>query len=507
MPTAAPAGDRAAVTGPWAIALLGWIGATKATGAALATIALVDASRALALTPDERTLAASVGTLALAATVIASGLLADRIGRRRVLMGSFAIAILGSMLLAVSWGVVPYVLGAVVTGVAYGAMFAGSFAYVKTVAPGSGLGWALGLFGTYATIVAALASISGGYLADVSWRALFLVVPVMCVISLLATPRLLPVVPRVPGGRVDITGLVLLGLGLVLLLAGVSRATTAGGWGSWGPAGVGVAVLALWCWWEARQPDPAFPIRLFRSGPFAAAALVGVTFNIVQAASSLQFSDYWQFVDGQTPFVVSLEIQPFYVLGIVGALVAGRLLSAGRSPRALISISCLITGAGLLAVVPLSQSASYWAYLPAIAVIGTGMMAGMTAQSQVFVDQAPHTSYGSVTASRSTVGQIGFAFGFAASTAIIQRLTDAGTLTRLQESGVSPSRDQRALGAVEGFVESGRVAAGGVVDTALADAAASFHSALQILMLLCAVVMLVSAGAVWLLMRDRPRPH
>lgn len=503
MSTTTPAGSRAAVSGPTAIALLGWIGATKATGAALATIALVDASRALALTPDERTLAASVGTLALAATVIASGLLADRIGRRHVLMGSFVVAIAGSVLIALSWGVVPYVLGTVITGVAYGAMFAGSFAYVKTVAPGSGLGWALGLFGTYATIVAALASISGGYLADVSWRALFLVVPVMCLISLIATPRLLPVVPRVGGGRVDVAGLVMLGVGLVLLLVGVSRATTAGGWWAWGPAGAGAALLAVWAWWESRQTEPAFPIRLFRSGPFAAAALVGVTFNIVQAASSLQFSNYWQFVDGQTPFVVSLEIQPFYVLGIVGALVAGRLLSAGRSARTLISISCLITGAGLLAVVPLSQSAPYWAYLPAIAVIGTGMMAGMTAQSQVFVQQAPHTSYGTVTASRSTVGQIGFAFGFAASTAIIQRLTDAGTLTRLQDSGVTSGRDQRALGAVEAFVESGAPATGAFGETALADAAASFHGALQILMLICALVMLASAAAVWLLMRDR----
>lgn len=494
---------RVAVTSAWSIALLGWIGAIKATGASLATIALVDASRSLEFTSAERAVAASAGTLALAATVIASGQLADRIGRRRVLMGSLALAALGSMVVSLSFGFGPYLIGQIVTGVGFGAMFAGSFAYVRTVAPGAKLGWALGLFGAYCTLLAAVASVAGGYLSDATWRALFLVVPVMCVVAWVATPRLLPLVPPVPDVGGDAVGLILLGVGMVSLLVGTSQATFTYGWSAWGPVGAGFIVLAIWVWWEVRSDRPAFPVRLFASGPFAAAALVGVTFNMVQAANSLQLSNYWQFIDGQSAFVVSMEMQPFYVVGVLGALVAGRLLSSGRSPRGIMTASCLITAVGFLAIVPISQDASYWAYLPAVVLIGIGMLAGTTAQGQVFVQEAPSTSYGAVTASRSTMGQVGFAFGFALSAVLMDRLTNEGVVDRMRDAGASPQSITSGLTAVQSFVKSGQDPTGAAAQQALTDAGASLHQALDVLMLVCAAVMVLSALVVWVVCRPR----
>jgi hypothetical protein len=351
-------------------------------------------------------------------------------------------------------------------------------------------------------LVAAVASVAGGYLTGISWRALFVVVPIMCLVAGLLTPRLLPLVPSVPGGKADVAGLVLLGVGMVLLLVGTSQATYTLGPRTWGPLLAGVAVLATWVWWEIRCPRPAFPVRLFGSAGFAAAALVGVTFNMVQAASSLQLSNYWQYVDQQSAFIVSLEVQPFYVVGVLGALAAGRMLSRGTSAPRIIAVSCLITGVGFLAAVPLSQDASYWAYLPAVALIGTGMLAGTTAQSQVFVQEAPSTSYGTVTASRSSIGQIGFAFGFALSAVLIDRLTNVGLMDRLREAGMDSQSVERSLTTVQEYVRSGK---GPTTGTALQDAATSLHQALDILMLACAAIMFVSAVAVWLTMRRNQR--
>ena len=48
------------------------------------------------------TLAASISTLVLAATVMSTGLLADRLGRRRVLVAALLVAIAGDALVALA---------------------------------------------------------------------------------------------------------------------------------------------------------------------------------------------------------------------------------------------------------------------------------------------------------------------------------------------------------------------------------------------------------------------
>ena len=84
--------------------------------------------------------------------------------------------------------------------------------------------------------------------------------------------------PRPTGqGSWDVTGQLLLGVGIITFLYGVSHATN-------GittpltviPVVVGVIVLALFALWERRKgEDGFFPIRLFREPIFIAAVLIG----------------------------------------------------------------------------------------------------------------------------------------------------------------------------------------------------------------------------------------
>ncbi|MEI6622266.1 MAG: MFS transporter [Actinomycetes bacterium] len=496
---------RAQVSRPLAIALLGWIGAIKATGASLATVAIVDATKDLGLSPAMRTAAASTCALALAATVMATGVLADRVGRRRVLMWSYLVASVGSLLTLITPGGGLYLTGQALAGVGFGAMFSGSYAYVKKVAPGHRLGWALGLFGAYASIITAIASISGGFLADYSWRALFAVVPIMCAVAFVATPRLLPEMERVQVAGSDWLGLVVMGAAMVAFLDGISQLAREVGPISLGLVVLGIVLFAFWVLIEKRGRYPAFPLQLFASRVFLGALIVGVTFNVVQAAATLGLSNIWQYVDRERPLGVTLGLQPFYVIGIIGALVAGRRLSAGTSPRLVIAISCLAAALGFVALAPTSVSHSYWMSLPAVVFIGIGMMAGTTAQSQVFVEQAPAEQYGSVTASRTTVGQLGFALGFGMSTVLLQDLTFGELGTKLSAAGLSPAQVQAGLTEVESYITT-EVPSTNPADKGLLELAAQTYShSFTVTMLVAAGIMLASAAAAWLLMRV-PRP-
>jgi hypothetical protein len=330
---------------------------------------------------------------------------------------------------------------------------------------------------------------------------MFAIAPLMCVVAAVATPRLLPPMPKVNTGPVDWWGLVTLGAAMVLVLSGISRSVTSfGGAGAWLLVG-GLAMATLWVVIERRSALPSFPIRLFASGVFTGAVIVGVAFNLIQSAGTLQLSDYWQYLGDWTPLQVTLGIQPFYVIGVIGALVAGRALSSGRSPRSVVVVSCLVTGVGFLALAPIDPRASYWGFLPAIVLVGIGMMAGTTAQSQVFVQQAPTESYGAVTASKTTVGQIGFALGFALSSVLADRLTISGAVRRLRDEGMPDFQARHSLTGAGSHLHVGHKPSTQQGQEILAAAAASYQHAYVVIMLVCAAVMAVAALLAWRLMR------
>lgn len=73
-------------------------------------------------------LAASISTLALAASVISTGLLADRLGRRKVLMAALIVSAAGDLIVAAAPISGVYLLGRVVAGIGLGAVYGASFA-------------------------------------------------------------------------------------------------------------------------------------------------------------------------------------------------------------------------------------------------------------------------------------------------------------------------------------------------------------------------------------------
>lgn len=61
-------------------------------------------------------------------------------------------------------------------------------------------------------------------------------------------------------------------------------------------------------------------------------------------------------------------------------------------------------------------------------------------QSALFVQEAPARTFGSVTAFRTTTGQLGFALGFAASGAMVNGFGFASLRDRLLKLGASPAQ-------------------------------------------------------------------
>jgi MFS family permease len=474
------------------------------TGVCLSAVSLPSATADLGLSSFVRSASAASTSLAIAATAVAAGVAADRLGRRRVLQWSYLLAAAACLAIVLIPSGVVYLAGNFVAGVAFGVMLTATYALVKVLAPPACLGKALGLWGMYSIVFATLGSVAGGLLADVDWRWLFLVVPAMCALSALLTPRLLPRTPRIGSGPVDVPGLALIGLGLAAVISGLLAVASApGSVLAWALVAGGALLLVAWMLVESRRRTPAFPVRLFRSRPFMAAVLVGIFVNAAYAAPVLGLSAYLQYVQQDSVLAATLGLQPFYLVGAAAWLVAGRRLSAGSPPRRVIMLNALVAAAGFVALLPVGQSSPYWVILPGSLLIGYGVNAALTAQAQLIVDAAPEDAYGAVTSSRLTIGQLGYCLGMILTTVLIGRLTASGIVAGLTAEGVSSQDAYTTLSALNASLLSGRPPAVEGLPGVLKVAASAFDAAFGLRMAIGAAAMVVTAAATWLLMRER----
>lgn len=489
----------------WQVPLLGVMAGTAMADPNIASTALVDASRGLGMPSSMVPMAASAMSMCLAASVISTGMLADRIGRRRLLMWALAGGALLELLVAASFTPLVFIIGRGLVGVCLGIVFSAAFATVRVVAPAERLGTALGVFGAAAGVTVLVESFVGGSLATVLWRASFLVVPVCFAACLLLVPRMLPVEPPIGSGPVDGVGQVLLVVGIVGPLFAISRLSTS--FTSPVPLGalaIGLASLVGFYLWERHTAHPFFPVRILTLPTFLAGLLFGIGFNLSNSVFVLQLANVWQYVWRMDTVQVSAAQVPALAIGVVASIVAGRKLSTGWHERGIGSIGFALAFLGFASLTLVRVGSSFWVFVPAMLLVGAGAQVLNVPFGSLVMKSAPHEYVGPVTASRTTLGQFTYALGMAGATVLVDRLTVGGIVDRLQAAGAPPAETGQALDVVTMYVKSGADPSTAAAQQILAEAATSYAHAFAITMgLVAALMVLMAAVAYWLLRGGR----
>jgi len=419
------------------IPYLGILASLQLIDPSVANIALVKASDALQMHGAVLALGASVSTLAQAASVLAMGFLGDRLGRRRVLAASLLLALFGNLLSMLSSEAGLFLLGRALTGIALGSVLTSTFASVRFVTPDAGLNAALGIWNLLIVVGFISGSLIGGGMATISWRLAFLLVPIICSVSLLLMPALLP---PIHGNRLlkpDLPGLTSIAIAMVLFLYGVNHAALGlRSTSFWLPALGGLLLFALHIGIELRSRRPVFPPRLYLRGFFAAAVINGIGWNVAQAVVQLQTSNFWQLVQGFSTHAVALGQLPFLISFGLAGIYAGRWMRPGRRTLVLMTVGslALVLGLALFAIVRVQTP--YWQLLPALVLAGSGLAFVAVPQSALFVQEAPENCFGSVLAFRTTSGQLGFALGLATSGTMIRGFGFNDLQRRMQAAGL-----------------------------------------------------------------------
>lgn len=502
--TAAPAARKISAL---AVPFLGVLAAIQGAGPNISSTALIGASRGLHMDAATQALAASTQTLAIAASVITTGLLADRLGRRKVLIGSLLLAILGNLVILISANPQMYIAGQVMTGVGLGATYAAAFAYIQVCAAPGKVAGAMGTFAASAGVFTIVFTFTGGTLASADWRTAFLVVPVMSALAILGTLALLPKVDPLPATKHDVWGQIMLAAGLVALLYGISHlADSLTSLATWIPILLGLVLLAGFVISQAKVKHPFFPVGLFNKPIFIAAIGAGFVYNIGMSVSFLQMTNLWQYVLGLKTSEVSLWQLPLLFAGIVSALIFGRLMTRGMSNQAALLWGSIITGVGFIALYFSRDGKTLLEFLPGGLLVGAGVIVASLPYGTLILSQAPKEFFGPVTSSRTTFGQLFYSIGLAVSSVVIDKLTLGGVTQKLTEAGVPANQIGTGIDAVNAYASDGTKATTELGQQALHAAAGSYVDAYGTMMLVTGVLSIVVGFIAFVLIKRNTAP-
>ena len=485
-----------------AIPFLGIVAGLQGALPNISSTALVGASRTLHMTGSTQALAASAQTLAIAATVISAGLLADRHGRGRILMIALVVAAAGNLVIAISPTPAIYILGMVIAGMGLGAVYSCAFAYIKMVSPPDKLAGAMGTFTAAIMLSSVLLTFIGGSLTSINWRVAFFLIPVVAMILLFLVPVILPRSERITGTNTDLVGQILLAAGVIAFLYSCSQfAESFTSLKTIIPLISGIVLLAGFFIWESKNEHNFFPVGIFRSPVFLAALAAGVIYNFGNAVAFLQVTNLWQYVTGLKTSEVSLWQLPMLVAGIASGVVIGRLMVKGMTNRTAIVIGGFTTIVGFVLLSIVYSSKSFLPFLPALVLSGAGVVIAAVPFGNLILRESPPRYLGPVSSSRTTTGQFFYTLGFSLSTVLVDRMTDGGVVKRLTEQGVPANQLSTGLDAVTTYASGGTAPSTSLGKQALTDAATSYGHAFSVTMLIAAGVIFVSTVAAFLWLR------
>ncbi len=444
--------------------------------------------------------------IALAATLLASGALADIVGRRRILCWGLALFSLASVACGLARTAPELIAGRAVQGVGGAMIFATAFAIVGVTFEGRARAKAFGLLGSVAAVAGALGPLVGGLLTEtLGWPTIFLANVPLGVAALVLALRGVRETRRPDPPPVDWAGMVLLCALLGMLAVALMRGNDAG----WGSApivallGGAAASLVAFALVERRRRQPLLDVSLLRRPTFLGVSLVAFAQAASLFALLLYISIYLQGVLGYSPLESGLCQLPVPLAAIPPGIAATWL--AARIPvRALLAGGLLLIACGGALLTGVEATTTWVQLLPAFVLVGTGVGLLNPPLAAAAVDVVPAGRAGLGSGTNATFRQAGIALAIAAYGAIFEHRVDSEVAERLRGTSLRPFADRIADAIVAGGRGETLADAPPELRSQIHDVVVdAFLTGLHQIVIVAAVVAAVSAVAVAALVRGR----
>ena len=357
-----------------------------------------------------------------AVLVVPFGRLGDMLGRVRIYNWGFVVFTVAAVALSfdpfnLGGGAVWLIAWRVVQGIGGAMLMASSSAILTDAFPANQRGMALGVNMVSAVAGSFLGLLIGGVLSEFHWQAIFWVgVPIGIIGTIWSVRSLKELGTRSPG-RLDWAGTLTFGVGLTVLLIGITYgiqpyggSTT--GWTSpyvLGAIGIGLALLVAFCFVELRVAQPMVDMRLFRSTSFGMGNLAGLMSSM--GRGGLQFmliiwlQGIWLPLHGysfeSTPLWAGIYLLPITVGFLVAGPIAGS-LSDRFGARPFTVGGMLLMAATFIALLMIPVNFNYWVFAVLVFLNGLGGGIFTAPNTAAIMSSVPADQRGAASGVRAT---------------------------------------------------------------------------------------------------------
>jgi EmrB/QacA subfamily drug resistance transporter len=401
--------------------------------------------------------------------LLLGGRLADLLGRRRLFVGGLVLFAASSLLCGIAWSETSLIGFRALQGLGGALLAPAALSLLMTsFAEGRERNIALGIYGAASGSGAAAGVLLGGVLTSyLSWSWIFFVnVPVGIAAALLAPVLLRESRPDLGHRHFDVAGAATVTSGLMLLVYGLTRATS-DGWTS-APtlaflAG-SVALIASFVVIELRSPWPLLPLRFFGQRTLAAANLSIAIIGAVAFSEFFLLALYLQDILHYSPMQSGVAFVAFAGTVVLFSNLS-QLIVARIGVRAALTAGFLVSALSVAWLTRLPLEGRYFSDLfPAFVLGGAGMGLSFVPVTIAGLSGVGRADAGIASGLINTSRQIGGAVGIAAVSAI------AASSSRHFNGpvGSAASLDhgfQTALWVLTGLLVVGAVTAAGLIRT------------------------------------------
>ncbi|OGO52841.1 MAG: hypothetical protein A2V84_14575 [Chloroflexi bacterium RBG_16_70_13] len=350
------------------------------------------------------------------------GKLSDLWGRRPIFIWALGLFVVASILAGLSQEMWQFVAFRGLQGLGGGAVFPIALAVVADLYPPEERAKYLAFFGAVFGLSSLLGPGIGGLITDnFGWQWIFFVNVPVALVSLVVCWRLLPPIRHPETGRnIDYLGATLFAAAIAPFLVGLTNKQT-GAWTDPDVGGLillGLAIGAVFVWWERRAADPIVHLQLFRNRSFTI-SVAGMFLAAFGFFGAVIFLPRWfQVVAGSSATESGYNLLPLIVALIVSATLSGQIVARTGHYKALIFGSMLFLAAGLYLLTNLRADTSFPTLWLWMVVTGLGIGPSFAVFTVVVQNSVAPKFVGIATASLTFFQQIGGTIG----------LTIAGTL-------------------------------------------------------------------------------
>jgi MFS transporter, DHA2 family, multidrug resistance protein len=404
----------------WALAALDLGVLAVGLDVTVLSVALPTLAGALKASESDLQWFSSAYALVLAAGMLPAGVLGDRFGRKRILLGALVLFGAGSIACAYSVNSGEFIAGRVLLGAAGAAIVVMALSVMTVLFSEEERPRAVGIWAGANFLALPIGPIFGGWLlTNYWWGWIFLMNVPVAVVGMVAVLALVPDSRSSEKPGLDPLGMILVTAALI----GVTYGFIELGRNGWTDA-PSLAVLAGgivlgaaffgWERYETRRPGgrPLIDLALFQSRGFTWGTILAALGGLALIGMVFTLPQYQQGVLGLDPQGSGVRLLPIIGGLVVGAVTADR-LAARIGPKLTVALGFAITAAGLLVGATTELDSSAWFVAGWIAVVGFGMGIGFATAASAALKAVPSEKSGVASALIQAMQKVGAPLGSA----------------------------------------------------------------------------------------------